>query len=328
MSRFPLPRGMGVRTERSERARHRDPLAGTQGHHPFPQYLGGRYRQALVALPGDLHDLYHQELDRVLGLPRRVPGGARRLYAGLSPAQKIGLLKRLLVHARGFDARYGTALLPALRVSIREARPLAQREGEGETFLGRFWPFAPRIVDRTHLTPREKRVRVRDPRSVYAVVLHQMAFSRGSDPTRYDRVGSHYAVLPDGTLLQLHPISAYLHASNGFNARSVAVEFAGNFPSTRGRCWQAARYGCHTLTPAQVASGRALLRYLARRHGVTHVLAHRQSSGTRENDPGPDIWSQVGQWGIETLGLKDGGPGFFIGSGNPIPEAWRRWRRP
>jgi hypothetical protein len=61
---------------------------------------------------------------------------------------------------------------------------------------------------------------------------------------------------------------------------------------------------------------------------LTHVLAHRQSSATRENDPGPDIWSQVGQWAVDTLGLKDGGPGFKIGSGNPIPEAWRKWKSP
>ena len=64
--------------------------------------------------------------------------------------------------------------------------------------------------------------------------------------------------------------------------------------------------------------------------GLTHVLAHRQSSGTRENDPGPDIWFDVGQWAVNTLGLKDGGPGFKIDTGNPIPDEWRTWgsRRP
>ena len=64
--------------------------------------------------------------------------------------------------------------------------------------------------------------------------------------------------------------------------------------------------------------------------GLTHVLAHRQSSGTRENDPGPDVWFDVGQWAVNTLGLKDGGPGFKIDTGNPIPEEWRTWgsRRP
>ena len=182
-----------------------------------------------------------------------------------------------------------------------------------------------RIEDRTHLTPKSKRIRSRDPKTVYALVLHQMAFSRGNDPSKYDKVTAHYAILPDGKILQLHPVSAYLYASNGFNRGSVAVEFAGNFPNTRGRCWQQDKYGCHTLTAAQIEAGRYLVQHLISSIGLTHILAHRQSSGTRENDPGPAIWYYVGQWAIDKHGLKDGGPGFKIGSGNPIPSAWRTW---
>ena len=62
--------------------------------------------------------------------------------------------------------------------------------------------------------------------------------------------------------------------------------------------------------------------------GLTHVLAHRQSSHARDNDPGPEIWYQVGQWAVETLGLKDGGPGYkHPTGGKPIPEQWRNWGR-
>jgi hypothetical protein len=57
------------------------------------------------------------------------------------------------------------------------------------------------------------------------------------------------------------------------------------------------------------------------------VLAHRQSSNMRENDPGPDVWHHVGQWAVDTLGLSDGGPGFKIGNGKPIADAWRTWGR-
>lgn len=59
--------------------------------------------------------------------------------------------------------------------------------------------------------------------------------------------------------------------------------------------------------------------------GLTHVLAHRQSSAARENDPGPDLWRGVGQWAVENRGLNDGGPKFKVGDGNPIPDAWRTW---
>ena len=186
-----------------------------------------------------------------------------------------------------------------------------------------------RILDRTRLTPTSLRKRrPARPGRPYALVLHQMAFSRGSDPARYNKVNSHFAILPDGTVLQLHPVSAMLYASNGFNPGSVAVEFAGNLPSVRGRCWSPATHGCHRLTTEQITAGRSLVDHLIRTIGLTHVLAHRQSSGTRENDPGPDVWYHVGQWAVERRGTKDGGPGFKVGSGLPIMPAWRTWGKP
>ena len=214
----------------------------------------------------------------------------------------------------------------------------AEPAGDGgeEQFVGGLWDTvrgavgalagAGRIIDRTAHSPKSYRVgKPRDMKKVYALVLHQMAFSRGSDPTKYDKVKSHFAILPDGKILQLHPESALLMASNGFNTGSVAVEFAGNFPSTRGKCWAADRFGCHKVTREQIEAGRFLIGHLMRTMGLTHVLAHRQSSATRENDPGPDIWYHVGQWAVDTHGLKDGGPGFKVGGGNPIPELWRTW---
>ncbi|MBS3955475.1 MAG: N-acetylmuramoyl-L-alanine amidase [Methylomicrobium sp.] len=185
-----------------------------------------------------------------------------------------------------------------------------------------------RIIDLTASSEKSNRKGSRDPKTVYALVLHQMACcANRKDPLKnYLKTKSHFVILRDGTLLQLHPVSALLWASNGFNARSVAVEFAGNFPNTLGKWWQGDKYGNNHPTQAQFEAGRYLVRYLMKTIKLTHVLAHRQSSGTRQNDPGPDIWSQVGQWAVDKLGLKDGGPGFKIGSGNPIPDAWRTWK--
>ena len=59
--------------------------------------------------------------------------------------------------------------------------------------------------------------------------------------------------------------------------------------------------------------------------GLKRIVAHRQSSEQRENDPGPDIWYHVGQWAINNLGLTDGGPGYKIDKGNAIPDLWRKW---
>ncbi|NEP86158.1 MAG: hypothetical protein F6K18_04620 [Okeania sp. SIO2C2] len=181
-----------------------------------------------------------------------------------------------------------------------------------------------RIKDRTALTPKDKRKNLKRG-LVYALVLHQMAFSRGNDVRKYNNVTAHFIITPDGQIAQLHPISAYLYASNGFNKHSVAVEFAGNLPSVKGRCWKTENFGCHRLTSAQIEAGRYLVRTLINKIGLTHILAHRQSSRSRSNDPGPDIWYYIGQWAVNNLGLKDGGSGFKIGNGKPIPDSWREW---
>jgi hypothetical protein len=199
---------------------------------------------------------------------------------------------------------------PALKASPPSAGPAAGAGG---------------IEDRTMHTSRDKRKGTRPVSGVDALVLHQMAFSRGNDLKRYDSVTAHFVITPDGKIAQLHPVTAKLWASNGFNSRSVAVEFAGNFPSTSGKCWNAAKFGCHKVTPAQIAAGRKLVGHLKKTIGITHIFAHRQSSASRANDPGPDVWCGVGEWAIRRAGLTDGGPTYKIDSGNPIPAAWRTW---
>jgi len=196
----------------------------------------------------------------------------------------------------------------------------------GDTLFESGLAQSSRIEDRTAFAPKKKRKNLKRGH-VYALVLHQMAFSRGNDVKKYDSVTAHFIITPDGKITQLHPISAYLYASNGFNKHSVAVEFAGNFRNVNGKCWKPENYGCHRLTSAQIEAGRYLVRYLQNTIGLTHILAHRQSSGSRTNDPGPEIWYHIGQWSIENLGLKDGGAGFKIADGSPIPDSWRTWGR-
>ena len=214
-------------------------------------------------------------------------------------------------------------------------------EGEGEVSRRGSIPLTlgisgdPKIIDLTAKADKSRRLRIRPPEKVKALVLHQMACCfKVKDPlTRFLKMAPHFAILPDGRILQLHPLQAYTPASNGFNAGSVGVEFAGNFPSTKGKWWiskdlrtEAQRKANQNqVTPQQIESGRYLVQYLVRAMGLKTILAHRQSSGTRENDPGPDIWYNVGQWAIDNLGLSDGGPGFKVGTGNPIPDLWRKW---
>ena len=177
-----------------------------------------------------------------------------------------------------------------------------------------------RVLNLINQTPTSKR----HSRAckIDAVVLHQTGFSRGLDPKRYLKVTAHFVVLADGTVLQLHPLTVKLWASDGFNCRSVSIEFVGNFRSSGGKWWKPEIYGANQVSAEQIEAGRELLRALAQT-GVRFVFAHRQSSASRGNDPGPDLWAGVGQWAIERLGFSDGGPGYVIDQGHAIPDEWR-----
>jgi hypothetical protein len=181
-------------------------------------------------------------------------------------------------------------------------------------------PSPLRILDLTAEAPADKR----SPRTkpVTGVVLHQMAFQRGPDPRKYTKVTAHYVVTTDGTVARLHPHEAKLPASNSFNSSTVAVEFAGNFPNRDGEWWSPETHGADRPTVAQLKAGRELLRYL-HGQGIDHVYAHRQSIAGKGNDPGPEIWANVAEWGIKKLGMSDGGPGFALSEGLPIPAEWR-----
>lgn len=192
-------------------------------------------------------------------------------------------------------------------------------------------PNGGRIVDRrahAHLTDEARaHTRLRALDGVYALVLHQMGFSRGSEPSRYDRVTAHYVVLPDGGIYWLHEHTTRLPAASGLNSISISVEFAGNLPSQPRstdprRFWSPSTFGMDQLTAAQAAGGRALIAELRRQGWLTHVLAHRQGGANRQNCPGPDVWREVGAWAVRELGLEWGGESYAVGRGEPIPTFW------
>src|SRR5262249_11390117 len=118
-----------------------------------------------------------------------------------------------------------------------------------------------RIIDLTAKADKSVRKGVRDPKSVNALVLRQMGCCfKVNDPlTRFLKTAPHFAILPDGRILQLHPITAYTWASKGFNKGSVAVEFAGNFPDTRGKWWNEDVAGRNQITKEQIDAGRYLV---------------------------------------------------------------------
>ena len=158
-----------------------------------------------------------------------------------------------------------------------------------------------------------------------SVVLHQMGINRGSNLRRYLKVRSHYIVMPDGSIGKLYKHTVNLNSSNGFNRRSIAIEFAGRFPSTRGRCWRS-QTNCKKPTQAQIDAGRCLLAILKDQiPTVKYLYAHRQSSGPKSNDPGPDIWYGIGEWAFKNLGYDPNSRDTSIGSGRTIYHKWINW---
>lgn len=237
---------------------------------------------------------------------------------------------------------FGETKRPGTRHGLACGCGRCESEFEGEAFLGNVWDWVRGrfgrldIIDRTDKSPKDKRRCrrghttkgpdgwcVRDLSKIYALVLHQTAFSWENRVEKYDPVTAHFVIIPDGRVIQLHPLEAYLYSSDGLNSGSVAVEFVGNFPNTRGKWWRGDKFGKHIPTPEQIRAGRGLVRHLKEQIGLTHVLAHRQSSRAKANDPGPHIWKGVGQWALDTLGLSDGGSTFKVGTGQPIAESWR-----
>jgi murein DD-endopeptidase MepM/ murein hydrolase activator NlpD/peptidoglycan hydrolase-like protein with peptidoglycan-binding domain len=177
---------------------------------------------------------------------------------------------------------------------------------------------------------RDARLSPRKRTSINSIVLHHTAFNRGNDINTYKKVGAHYLVTADGQIAQLYNDLDFINASNGFNNRSVAIEFAGNFPDLNYRWWKPRDRKipdrCY-LTPVQIRAGRCLLVTLKRRlPDIKYLYAHRQSSGTRTNDPGPDVWFNIGEWALRELQLTDQLPATHIGTGKPIPESWRKAR--
>ena len=84
--------------------------SSTQGHHPWPKYLGGPEKQPLLGLPTKLHEKYHAGLDKIFS---RYKGSSD--WNQLSAAQQKDIVESLLTYSQDFDADYATHTLGAVK---------------------------------------------------------------------------------------------------------------------------------------------------------------------------------------------------------------------
>lgn len=169
---------------------------------------------------------------------------------------------------------------------------------------------------------------------VDAIVLHQTApgpHARflGTDPERWYTLAAHIGIPQDGKVILVNDFNIKMYQANYFNNRSVGVEVDGHFEGVLGddrTMWRDAPRPAAVLTPEQIEGARNACRFtcddVARRGGrITTILAHRQTSASREADPGEAIWKSVGLWAQEELGLVNEIE-HTKWTGKPIPRQW------
>jgi hypothetical protein len=167
-----------------------------------------------------------------------------------------------------------------------------------------------------------------------ALVLHQTACHLGERPARWRTVGAHIGVTRGGQILYIHDFTRKVVSANGFNNRGISIECDGLYEGVAGdpsTLWDDPstphREQGQTPTPELIEAARAAVRWAcavvsANGGTVSRLVAHRQSSANRRNDPGSALWQAVAMPMMEELGLSDGGPGFRIGGGREIPREW------
>ena len=168
---------------------------------------------------------------------------------------------------------------------------------------------------------------------ITGIVLHQTACCLGEKPARWGTVGAHLGVTRAGQVIWMHDFERIVWHANGFNNFTVGIEMDGEYAGIEGddhtfwRPHDEPNRQPQTATDELVNAAKATVRWIREevaRHGgkVKQLLAHRQSSGDRQSDPGSALWQRVGMPLHVELGLDDGGLDYKVGTGYRIPEAW------
>lgn len=181
-----------------------------------------------------------------------------------------------------------------------------------------------------HPLPNPKHCSYRGFAPVTGVVLHQTACVLGESEQRWYTVPAHLGVTRGGKVLWLNGFDWNLPCANGFNGSTISIEIDGRYRGVEARpetLWNHQETAPTDPSAAQVEAAKQALRWVVeelRTYGcrVRYLFAHRQSSSTRESDPGEFLWKQVGIWGQRQLGLTDGGDGYKVGQGLAIPREW------
>ena len=179
--------------------------------------------------------------------------------------------------------------------------------------------------------PRPPVAGIRDWRNITGVTLHQTGCALfGEGLPRWDSLIAHFGITRGGQIIQCFDLTEVVNHAEWFNNHDVGIEQEGYFEGIAGTPRTLASDVPHpaiTPTSEQVEAAKAAVRYivaLVASHGgkVSYIHAHRQTKESRLDDPGSALWQQVAIPLMKELGLSDGGRGYCVRDGRPIPEGW------
>lgn len=170
-------------------------------------------------------------------------------------------------------------------------------------------------------------------KQITGITLHQTAALIGERESTWFPVPIHLGVTRKGKIIQLYDFTDRTNHAHNLNATDVGIEVDGFYEGVEGdetTFWRPkSEPGRKPLkpTPEQIVALREAVRWIrdvVNGFGgkLKFIHAHRQSSKDRQSDPGSRLWQEVGVWAQNELGLSDGGKGFTVGDGLPIPEKW------
>ena len=170
-------------------------------------------------------------------------------------------------------------------------------------------------------------------KDITGITLHQTACYLGEKPARWNTVVAHMGVTRAGQVMWMHDFEKIVWHANLFNGFCIGIEMDGEYAGIEGNdhtFWRPAdepnrqpQTPTTELTDAAQRTVRWICDEVAQHGGrIKLLVAHRQSSVERQSDPGSALWQQVAIPLHRAGLLTDGGPGYTVGNGLPIPEAW------
>lgn len=180
-----------------------------------------------------------------------------------------------------------------------------------------------RTASTRHVGPKRARS------AVTGICLHQTACVLGERPERYETVGAHIGITRSGKVIWMHSFEDVVYHGNGWNDATIGIEIDGLYAGIEGdlsTVWDDPSTARHeqpmALTGEAITAACETIRWLSAEYKIKALVAHRQSSASRRNDPGSAIWKAIALPMHAELELGDGGIGFKLGDGRAIPEAW------